>query len=232
MSIRVCILLLLLTLFLIFPFGVFACEPQPDHWFYEVYNIGSMLLPENVTIELSPRDSAQGYLTITNNSDLPLHILPQDARGKIMVTPDAAAAITEDGLAEENTLEEILLVEKVPELASFIVTQEASLQLDIENLPGLVPYIEVRNISDYLRPSLIYLPITQRGEFHLVYNEQIFTVQFTISYALNEDFSPEVCGNKVEMIHQQEIELSNERNSFITDTIALLAISIIDIITN
>ncbi len=202
-----------------------ACEPQPDHWFYELYNISSMLLPENVNIELSPRDSAQGYLLIANNSDLPLNVLPQDARAKVMVTPEAV--IAEDGLADEKTLEEIMLIDLVPELATYIVIQEEPLQLDVENLPELVPYIEARNITDYSRPSLIFLPVTQRGEFHLVYNEQIFTVQFTISYVLRENFNPELCGEDIESTHQQEIITSIEQTGIIADLIAIVLITAI-----
>lgn len=202
-----------------------ACEPQPDHWFYEVYTIGSMLLPENVTIELSPWASVQGYLLISNNSDLPLYVLSQNAREKIMVTPEPA--IAENGLENENTPVEILLADQAPALATFIVTRAAPLNLNVGNLPDLVPYIEARNIADYSRPSLIYLPVTQRGQFHLVYNEQIFTVQFMISYVLNENFSPELCGEEIKSVHQQERKAINEPPGIIADSIAVLLITAI-----
>ncbi|MBC8497211.1 MAG: hypothetical protein ISS57_16945 [Anaerolineales bacterium] len=203
-----------------------ACEPRPDYWFAEVYSIGSMLLPENVIIELSPRNSAKGYLLIHNNSETPLYVLPQDARETILVTKEPS--IAEDGFAEENTPEEILLINQAPALAAFVLTNKAPLRLDIENLSALVPYIEERNILDFSRPGFVYLPITQRGEFHLVYEEQIFSVQFTISYALNENFNPEVCGEEIEPVAQQEVILANDANSSIlTSRIAFTVIALV-----
>jgi len=203
-----------------------ACEPQPDYWFAEVYNIGSMLLPENVSIELSPRNTGKGFLVIHNDFETPLYVLPQDARAAILVTQESA--IAEDGLAEENTPEEILLIDQVPNLAAFVITNEAPLRLDVEIFPALVPHIEDRNILEFSRPSFVYLPITQRGEFHLVYNEQIFTVQFTISYALNKNFSPVVCGKEIEPVTQQEVTFAEEsNNSILISTISFGVILLI-----
>lgn len=221
--------LILFLCSLIFPFQVaWACEQHPDYWFTENFSIGGMLLPENVTIELSPWNSTEGYLLIENASKTPLYVLPQAARQAIMVT--AEPQVAEDGLAQENTPEEILLVNQVPELAVFVVTNEAPLQLDVENLPALVPYIEYRNIADYSRPSLVYLPITQRGEFHLVYNQQIFTVQFSIAYALNDQFSPEVCGEEIVPLAHQDIGFGgilDDQASVMVGSIAFLLIALL-----
>jgi hypothetical protein len=202
-----------------------TCEPQPDTWFIEIFNISSMLLPENVSIELSPRDSSTGYLLIQNNSEIPLYVLPQDARTAILVT--AEPEIAEDGLAAENIPQEILLVDLAPELAAFVITQGTPLQLGVENLPGLVPYIETRNISDFRRPSLVYLPVTQRGEFHLIYNDQLFTVQFSISYALNENFNPENCGEEREALTDQEFDIVDGQDNLIGSSIAFFLISLL-----
>jgi len=184
-----------------------------------------MFLPENVTIELSPRESATGYLLIQNNSEIPLYILPQNARSSILIT--AEPELAEDGLAEENTPKETLVVNQVPELSAFVVTNTPPLSLDVWNLPTLVPYIEARNIADYQRPSLIYLPVTQRGEFHLVYNDQLYTVQFTISYALNENFDPEDCGQNLEATKVQDIGQVDRNDNVLGTSIALLLITLL-----
>ena len=222
---RLAFLILFLGAFLSSSQTAWACEPRPDYWFAEIFSIGSMLLPENVIIELSPRNSAKGYLLIHNNADAPLYVLPQDERATILVTKEPS--IAEDGLAEETTPEEILLIDQVPALAAFVVTKETPLRLDNENLPALVPYIEERNVLDFNRSGFVYLPITQRGEFHLVYEEQIFSVQFAISYALNENFNPQVCGAEIEPVAQQEVILANDaKSSIVASTIAFSLISI------
>jgi len=205
-----------------------ACESQPNYWFAEIYSIGSMLLPEHVTIELSPKDSAKGYFLINNDSDTPLYVLPQEVRTVVMVTQEVTLA--EDGLSEENTPEEILLIDQVPSLAAFTVTRTAPLRLDTDNFTALVPYIEERNIIDFSRPSFVYLPISQRGEFHLVHGEQIFTVQFAISYALNENFSPVVCGEAIELVPQQTVAFAEESNkSTLISTISFGAILLVTV---
>ncbi len=206
-----------------------ACEPQPDYWFAEVYSIGGMLLPEEIDIKLSPRDSAKGYLLIHNNAQTPLYVLPHEARAAVLVTEQPS--ITQDGLAEESTSDEILSIDQVPALAAYVVTSEAALRLDTQNLPRLVSYIEDRNILDFSRPGLVYLPIAQRGEFHLVHDEQIFTVQFTISYALNENFNPETCAKEIEPVAHQEVTGSEGQTSLFTSTIAFTLICICTLLT-
>jgi hypothetical protein len=209
----------LITTLLFLPHRIRACEPRPDYWFTEIYNISDILLPENIVIKLSPRPSTRGYLQIYNDSEIPLYILPQDARAIIMVTEEPALA--EDGLTEENKPETILLIDQVPELAIYTVTSQAPLYLDTKNLPTLVPYIEDRNITDFNRPGFISLPITQRGEFHLVYGKQIFSIQFSISYALNGNFNPEDCGKGIESTTQQETSFAKNQNSLISNTIVV-----------
>jgi hypothetical protein len=223
-----------LVIFILF-FGAFlsrgqtawACTPQPDYWFAEVYSTSSMLLPENVTIDLSPRDSAKGYLLIHNYMDTPLYVLPHDGRAAITNTQEPT--IAEEGLAGENSPKEILLFDQVPNLAIFTITKDAPLRLDTDNLPDLVPYIEDRNILDFSRPGLIFLPITQRGEFHLVHDDQIFTIQFAISYALNEYFDPIICGEEIVPSAQQEVPFSNETDNSIT--ISTIVFGIIVLVT-
>lgn len=217
------ILVFLIGAYFSLPHQSSTCEPQPDNWFTEIYSIGSMLLPEHVTIELSPKDSAKGYLSIYNNSETALYVLPQEARSIVMVSQEPA--LGEGELAEENTPKEILLIDLVSSLAAFTVTSSAHLHLDMDNFTTLVPYIEERNIVDYGRPSFVYLPIAQRGEFHLVYGEQIFTVQFAISYALNDNFSPVVCGEELAPAVQQEDTFTDEANNSIL--IGAVAVSII-----
>jgi len=167
----------------------------------------------------SPQDAAVGDFQISNLSNLSLYVLPMDAIQSLVATVEPS--FTGDGLSEEQTSEEIFLLDRATELAAFVLNSDESLTLDLESLTALVPYIEERNIIGFSRPSFVYLPITQRGEFHLVFGDQLITVPFTISYALNENFNPEVCGEEIEPATQQEVSFDEEsNNSILISTIA------------
>ena len=170
------------------------CQPQPDYWFAEVYQL--VLpdeLPATLTITPSPKVVAHGYLTIVNHGDAPLYVLAASSLGELIVT--AEAALPDEGLSGELTPEAILQAARAPALAAYVVETGASLRLDSTSLTTLIPHIEQRNVRDITRPGFVILPITQRGQFLLVYEDQLFTVGVTISYALNESFAPQACGH-------------------------------------
>ena len=170
-----------------------ACEPRPEAWFAEVFGI---LLPadfpETLKLVTSPKDVARGYLEISNQSDAPVYLLPPAVEQALISTTQPA--IADETLSGEITPELILRSERAPTLAAFIIQPGEFLRLDTASLTALLPYIEARNIIDYNRPGLVLLPITQRGEFILVHEVQLYTIQLTIAYALNEGFVPENCG--------------------------------------
>ena len=169
------------------------CQPQPDDWFAEVYQLVLPAdLPAALRITTSIKDVAHGFLEIANAADAPLYVLPAAAQGELVST--VQPELTGEGLSGEVTPELILHVERAPALAAFVVETGASLRLDTATLRALLPYIEERNVRDLTRPGFIILPITQRGEFLLIYKEQLFTVEIAISYAINEGFAPETCG--------------------------------------
>ncbi len=202
------VIIFLSVMFLSRTLIVQACEPLPDYWFAERYEFGPVNLPETIDLVQSPPDVAQGYFQISNHSDSPLYVLPMDSRASLVVT--AEPSITGEGLTQEQTTEEILLIERAPDLATFVIEAGKIFTLDNESFPTLVPYIEERNVLDFSRPAFFFLPITQRGEFLLVFDDQLITVPFTISYAINENFTPEICGEDIESSTQQEIEFASE----------------------
>jgi len=200
-----------------------ACVPRPDYWFAERYQFGPVELPESIVLVQSPPDVAQGNYQIINRSDLPIYILPMDARPSLVATTEPS--VTGEGLSDEESIEEILLLDQAPGFATFIIETGEMLQLDNQNFTELIPYIEERNILEYSRPHFVYLPITQRGEFLMVFDDQLITVPFTISYALNENFSPEICGEVIEATTQQEVAFAEEsNNNILIGTIAFCAI--------
>ena len=73
----------------------------------------------------------------------------------------------------------------------------------------------------------MYLPVTQRGELHLIYNDQLFSVQFSISYALNENFNPENCGEEREVMADQEIGFVHGQDNLLSGSIAFLLITLL-----
>jgi len=199
--------------------NAWACEPQPAYWFAERYEFGPVNLPKSIELVNSPKAAAQGYFEITNHSDKLLYILPMDALPSLVAT--AKPSISGDVLSEEQTSEEIILVDRAPELATFVINAGESLQLDKKNFPTLVPYIEERNILEFSRPHFVYLPITQRGEFLLVLDDQLITVPFMISYAINENFRPEICEEVFESSVQKDVVYVEESsNSILVSTIA------------
>lgn len=187
--------MLILSLMLIFlPHPATAqadCQPEPDYWFLETYHAETKALPESISIHTSPQHVERGYFQVENHADAPVYVLPRDADAAVMVT--ATPSLDADLPSEENPPEKQLVLEKVADLAVYVIEAGESLHLDIDTLPKLVPYIEDRNILDVDRPGFVRLPMAQRGAFHLVQGEQLFSVPFAISYALNQDFSPVNC---------------------------------------
>lgn len=185
---------LLSTLLLTTACSAETCEPCPDYWFVETFAIESGEWPEAISVAVNPGSAARGYLSIKNNSDIPLYIFHREARQNIIVTEEPAFA-GEEMLAEEYAAEEYLLSDKVPELAAYILTsgQYDSLILSIEGLPTLDPRLEDRNVLDFTRPGFVEMPAGQRSELLLVYDGELYEVTFTISYKLNANFAPVDC---------------------------------------
>lgn len=205
-----------------------TCEPRPDYWFAERYEFGPVNLPQSIKLDQSPPNVAQGYFQIRNQSEFPIYVLPIDARPSLVAT--TAPSISGDGLSDEQSPEEILFLDRAPELATFVIDAGESLQLDNANFPILIPYIEERNVLDFGRPAFIYVPLTQRGEFLLVYDDQLAKVPFTISYAINENFTPEVCDEEINPITQQAVAFDEEsNNSILISTIAFGVILLVTV---
>jgi len=200
-----------------------TCEPRPDYWFAERYDFGPVNLPQSVKLVQSPPNVAQGYFQIRNQSEFPIYVLPIDARPALISTE--APSISGDGLSDEQSPEEIFFLDQAPELATFVIDAGESLQLDNANFPILIPYIEERNILDFARPAFFYVALTQRGEFLMVNDDQMISVPFTISYAINENFNPQVCGGNIETTTQQDIDtLVEPKNIVISSTITITLI--------
>jgi hypothetical protein len=191
------------------------CQPEPDYWFLETYHAETGALPESISIHTSPPHVERGYFQLKNHADVPVYVLPLDAAESVTVTetPSLGAELSDEG----NPPEEQILLEKVPNLAVYVVEAGESLRLDIDTLPNLVPYIEDRNILDVDRPGFVRLPMAQRGAFHLVQGERFFSVPFAISYALNQNFSPVNC-EASEAEHRAE-EIAPVEQPPATDTI-------------
>ena len=191
---RVLSFLLLPTLLLTTACSAETCEPWPDYLFVETFTIESGEWPDAIIIAVKPESAARGYLSIENNSDIPLYIFPREARQNIIVTEEPAFA-GEEMLAEEYTAEENLLSDKVPGLAAYVVTagQYDSLTFSIEELLIIDPRLEDRNVLDFTRPGFVEMPAGQRSELLLVYGGELYEVTFTISYKLNANFAPVDC---------------------------------------
>jgi len=210
------------------PLGVnTACQPQPDYWFLETYRAETETLPESLSLLASPPHVERGYFQLENHADAPVYVLPLDAIASVTVTetPPLAAELSD----EDNPTEEQVLLEKVPDLAVYVIENGETLRLDIDTLPKLVPYIEDRNISDVDRPGFVRLPMTQRGAFHLVQGEQLFTVPFTISYALNEDFSPVNCeSSDIEKRAEENVTVEQQpATATFVSTVAVVLLTIL-----
>ena len=224
-------LMLILALGLIlFPQPVTAeadCQPEPDYWFLETYHAETGSLPESISLLASPPHVERGYFQLENHADVPIYVLPLDAAASVTVTetPSLGAEFSDEG----NPPEEQVLLEKVPDLAFYVIEIGESLRLDIDTLPKLVPYIEDRNILDVDRPGFVRLPMTQRAAFHLVQGEQFSTVPFTISYALNQDFSPADCASS-EAVHRAEeiapVEQTQATATFVS-TVAVVFLTLL-----
>jgi hypothetical protein len=188
--------ILVLVFFLILGAGMsrpaLACEPEGDYWFVEVFGYQVEGLPEVIRIETSDEYKTRGFLVIINDSDSPVYVLPREAHSQIVVTEEPTG-VEANMVEEDRVIEEQILFDKAPELAVFTIPSNKPLTLSIDGLMEIDIRLEDHNVFDYTRPAFVVLPPNIRSEMYLVHEEAFYEVTFTVTYLLNENYSPRDC---------------------------------------
>ncbi len=170
------------------------CTPITDYLFLEEYQINKIEpeLPPELHIDRAPLGK-RGYLQIINQANQPAYLVPRSEYTAIITESSSTGDI--EGLAEDDLSSEIILLpEVVPGHASLIIEENASFELNIQNIPSLVDdRFEDHNIVTGSRDSFIVVPPPQRTDFYLVYAEQLYEITFTITYKVNTGFEGVTC---------------------------------------
>jgi len=157
--------------------SVNAFEPRKDYWFIETLTIGDVELPAGVVIRTSdPKIQPRGYLILENQTETLLFVLSLGYKNVlVMTTPDPNWKIR---------------VNAAHEVASYLVAPDRTGYLSMEALTDLDRDLEDRNMRTIAPPSEnIPIPAAQSSELLLVYDGQVIVVPFTVTYALNTDFT-------------------------------------------
>jgi hypothetical protein len=177
--------------------AVLAFEPDPNVWFVETVSFEPADLPPDFHIytgESSPEQLAEGVwlstntpdtslqamITLINRSEEPVYILSLEYMDRlIMATPDEAFGAR---LRAAHEVASYLVRPNSGEV--FALTWEAMVDLDDALKDVNLPVFEAP-------PAGLTPPEPQHSELLMVYGEQVILLPFTVSYAINENFSME-----------------------------------------
>jgi hypothetical protein len=153
--------------------SVQASEPGQDYWFSETFTLGDVELPLGVVIRTSdPATTPRAYLYLDNQTETILYVLSLSYEDVlVMKTPDPEYKARLNGAHE---------------VASYLVALDRPANLGMEALINLDRDLEDRNVLNIDPPLVnVSIPATQSSELLLVYSDQVITVPFTVTYALN-----------------------------------------------
>ena len=182
--VRVSVLVILLLIMGgVFPStrSVSAFEPNLDYCYTETLTVADVALPEGVVISTSdPGNSPRGYLSLQNKTNTLLLVISLNYK-------DVLVMATLDANWESR-------VNGAHEVASYLVTPERPVVLDMEALADLDHALKDQNVLDYELPEEdVPTPATQSSELLLVYDGKVIEVPFTVAYTSNAQ-----CDNGIE----------------------------------
>ena len=175
--------ILKITLFACFLFSclpvqpVFACEPYPEYWFIETITFTAQSLPENVSLYATdPNRTPRAAFWIYNTNQDPVFILPRTSLEQI-----------DDSNISPNSVEKLSM--------EMVNAQNSPIVLEMDRLIVLDDDLEDPNPVNMNRPAseTLSIPEPQYSELVLVYQAQIITAPFTVTYSINPHNSVANC---------------------------------------
>jgi hypothetical protein len=192
--------LLLIGVMILGALPVKAGKPQAGIWWYywysETITLGDAKLPAGINIQGTDTSNVpRATLTLENHTDTLLFVLSLNYKDVlVMVTP------APNWKARVNMAHEV---------ASYLVAKDKPAILDMQALADLDLSLVDRNaLSPYPPPTDRKVPEQQQSELLLVYGGQVYSVPFTVSYALNLPADSRVAVHPLLLVNTQETNLA------------------------
>ncbi len=219
-----------------------ACEPYPDYWYVETFELANHFIAEPISIH-APQVNPRVYISIQNQQLEPLYILPLEIleqktfSGESLSNVDipeysnrlATRRATPNRSGAEPNPNGVNIQtpsEKIP--FTSINSQNSPLFLEVSDLVLLDSQLRDPNPYGFNRPTKnrLQIPDPQYSQLVLYYNEQVITIPFTITYSINPHNPAEDCigVSSTSQVNQSEIKQNLPSGTLI---VILLVISMI-----
>ena len=165
-----------------------ACEPYPEYWFTETITFTVPALLENISIYATdPGVTPRAAFWLYNPNEDVLYIIPKKDSEQV-----------DTGALSPTSAEAMAWIT--------VNAQNSPVMLEIEQLVALDSGLQDPNPVNMSRPApeAIQIPAAQHSELFLVYQDQVITVPFTITYAINPYNSVAECNTWYERAAQTD----------------------------